>query len=103
MSAQLNGPSVGNSTQLVIQAINHCLDATKDNANMFYFYYHTMSKTMYTIQPQVLLCPTTHKTVIHLYNNALEARVSTRRLIEPDFLMHSITFTKNTDYEQPHF
>ena len=33
MSAQLNGPSLGKLSQLVPSTVNHCLDATKDNAN----------------------------------------------------------------------
>ena len=34
VSAQSNGPSLGNSPQLVPSTINHHLYATKDNANM---------------------------------------------------------------------
>ena len=37
VSAQLNGPSLGNSSQLVPSTVNHCLNTTKENVNKITF------------------------------------------------------------------
>ena len=43
MSAQSNGPSLGNSPQLVPSTVNHFLNATKDNTNMIAFVNRSIS------------------------------------------------------------